>query len=359
MSEPLLSIRDLRTVFHTDEGTVHAVDGVSFDVDRGETVCLVGESGSGKTVTGESITRLIRSPPGEIAGGEVIFDGRDLTTLPEAALRDLRGDRIAHVFQNPQGALNPVYTVGWQIVEAIRLHEDVSRADARSRAIDLLDRVGIPEATRRFDEYPHEFSGGMKQRVALAMALATNPDLLIADEPTTALDVTIQNQILGLLDDLQDEFEMSVLLITHDLGVVAEVADRVIVMYAGKVMERGDVFDLFERPAHPYTRALLACLPGRGDGATSIGGRLPPATDPPDGCRFHPRCAYAVDACKRGDQPPATAVDDDPDHVVSCVHYGPDGDPSVVRGDDEAVPADGGRPVGERDDAGGDWGGDP
>jgi peptide/nickel transport system ATP-binding protein len=316
---------------------------VSFDVGRGETVCLVGESGSGKTVTGESITRLIRIPPGEIAGGEIVFDGRDLTALPDDELRDLRGDRIAHVFQNPQGALNPVYTVGWQIVEAIQLHQDVKRAEARERGIDLLDRVGIPEATRRFDDYPHEFSGGMKQRVVLAMALATNPDLLIADEPTTALDVTIQNQILALLSELQDEFDMSILLITHDLGVVAEVADRVVVMYAGKVMERGGVFDVFERPSHPYTRALLDCLPGRGEGgARSIGGKLPSPTDPPDGCRFHPRCAYAVEACKRGDQPPPHAVDGDEDHVVSCVHYEPGGDPSVVRGE-TAVPADGGR----------------
>ncbi|WP_338738809.1 ABC transporter ATP-binding protein [Haloplanus salilacus] len=340
-ADPLLSIRDLRTVFHTNEGLVRAVDGVSFDVDRGETVCIVGESGSGKTVTGESITRLIRSPPGEIADGEVVFDEDDLTTLSDDALRDLRGGRIAHVFQNPQGALNPVYTVGWQIVEAIQLHEDVDQESARSRAVDLLDRVGIPEATRRFDDYPHEFSGGMKQRIALAMSLATDPDLLIADEPTTALDVTIQNQILTLLDDLQTEFDMSILLITHDLGVVAEVADRVVVMYAGKVMERGDVFDVFERPSHPYTRALLDCLPGRGEGTGSIGGQLPSPTDPPDGCRFHPRCPHAIDACREGDQPPATPVDGDPDHVVSCVHYEPGGDPSVVReGDGGSVPAD-------------------
>jgi len=348
MTDPLLSIRDLRTVFHTDEGLVRAVDGVSFEVGRGETVCIVGESGSGKTVTGESITRLVRTPPGEITADGVVFDGRDLTTLSDAELRTLRGDHIAHVFQNPQGALNPVYTVGWQIVEAIQLHEDVSRAAARSRGIDLLDRVGIPEATRRFDDYPHEFSGGMKQRVALAMALAPNPDLLIADEPTTALDVTIQNQILDLLGELQDEFDMSILLITHDLGVVAEVADRVIVMYAGKVMERGGVFDVFERPSHPYTRALLDCLPGRGDGARSIGGTLPPPTDPPDGCRFHPRCEYAVDACRGGEQPPHCAVDGDDDHVVSCVHYEPGGDPSVVRGEG-VVPTDGGRPVGAAD----------
>ncbi|MFB6108732.1 MAG: ABC transporter ATP-binding protein [Haloplanus sp.] len=352
MSEPLLSIRDLRTVFHTDEGTVRAVDGVSFDVDRGETVCLVGESGSGKTVTGESITRLIRTPPGEIVGGEIVFDGTDLVSLPESALRDLRGDRIAHVFQNPQGALNPVYTVGWQIVESIRLHEDVSKAEARSRGIDLLDRVGIPEATRRFDDYPHEFSGGMKQRVAIAMALATNPDLLIADEPTTALDVTIQNQILRLLSDLQTEFDMSVLLITHDLGVVAEVADRVVVMYAGKVMERGGVYELFERPSHPYTRALLGCLPGQGHEVTSIGGRLPPATDPPEGCRFHPRCEFAVDACREGAQPDFHAVDGDDDHVVSCVHYGPGGDPSVVREGDGAGVAEGDDVGGRRADGG-------
>jgi peptide/nickel transport system ATP-binding protein len=343
-ADPLLSIRDLRTVFRTEEGLVRAVDGVSFDVGRGETVCLVGESGSGKTVTGESITRLIRMPPGDIADGEIVFDGRELTTLSDDDLRDLRGDRIAHVFQNPQGALNPVYTVGWQIVEAIRMHRDVPRDEARARGIDLLDRVGIPEAARRFDDYPHEFSGGMKQRVALAMALATNPDLLIADEPTTALDVTIQNQILDLLSELQDEFDMSILLITHDLGVVAEVADRVVVMYAGKVMERGGVFDVFERPSHPYTRALLDCLPGRGDGARSIGGTLPSPTDPPDGCRFHPRCAYAVDACREGDQPPDCAVDGEDDHVVSCVHYEPGGDPSVVR-DEEAVPTDGGRSI--------------
>jgi peptide/nickel transport system ATP-binding protein len=335
--EPLLSVRNLETQFHTDEGVVRAVDGVSFDVHRGETVCLVGESGSGKTVTGESLTRLVRSPPGEVAGGEIYFDGRNVLEMSEAELRDLRGGRVGHIFQNPQGALNPVYTVGWQIVEAIQLHEDVSKSAARARAVDLLDRVGIPEATRRFGDYPHEFSGGMKQRVAIAMALATNPDLLVADEPTTALDVTIQNQILRLLSELQEEFDMSVLLITHDLGVVAEVADRVVVVYAGKVMERGDVFDVFERPSHPYTRALLHCLPGRGEALQGIGGRLPSATDPPPGCRFHPRCDHAVEACREGEQPPLYPLVDDGDHVVSCVHYGPSGDPTVVRGDDVAA----------------------
>jgi peptide/nickel transport system ATP-binding protein len=329
--DPLLSVRDLHTQFRTDDGVVRAVDGVSFDVDRGETVCLVGESGSGKTVTAETITRLIQRPPGEVTGGEVVFDGRDVLAMSESELRDLRGARIAHVFQNPQGALNPVYTVGWQIAEAVRLHQDVGRAAARERAVDLLDRVNIPEATTRVDDYPHEFSGGMKQRVAIAMALATDPDLLVADEPTTALDVTIQNQILRLLSDLQEEFEMSVLLITHDLGVVAEVADRVVVMYAGKVMERADVVDLFERPSHPYTRALLDCLPGRGGRLRSIGGTTPSPTDPPAGCRYHPRCPHAVPACREGDQPAsAPASDDGADHDVSCVHYGPDGDPAAV-----------------------------
>jgi peptide/nickel transport system ATP-binding protein len=330
VTDPLLSVENLRTSFDTDRGEVRAVDGVSFDVGRGETVCLVGESGSGKTVTVESITRLIQSPPGRVEADAVRFDGIDLRTLSESRLREIRGDRIAHVFQNPQGALNPVYTVGWQIVEAMQLHDDVDRETARARAIDLLDRVGIPEATARIDDYPHEFSGGMKQRVVVAMAIANEPDLLIADEPTTALDVTIQSQILRLLNDLQAEFDMSVLLITHDLGVVAEVADRVVVMYAGKVMERADVYDLFERPSHPYTRALLDCLPGRGRELASIEGSLPSATDPPDGCRFHPRCPHAIPACREGDQPPLRpAADARPDHEVSCVHYGPGGDPAV------------------------------
>ncbi|WP_049903217.1 ABC transporter ATP-binding protein [Halococcus agarilyticus] len=335
--ESLLSVRDLRTQFHTDEGTVRAVDGVSFDVARGETVCIVGESGSGKTVASESLTKLIQSPPGEIAGGEVLFDGEDLTKLTEKELREVRGGRIGHVFQNPQGALNPVYTVGWQIVEAIELHDHtVSDAGAKEHAIDLLDRVGIPEAAARFDDYPHEFSGGMKQRVVVAMALAANPDLLIADEPTTALDVTIQAQILALIADLQEEFHMSVLFVTHDLGVVAEIADRVVVMYAGKVMERGDVYDIFERPSHPYTRALLRCLPGRGTPMGSIDGTLPDPTDPPEGCRFNPRCEHAIDDCRVGDQPELYPVDGTDDHRVSCVHYGPSGDPSVVR---ESEPA--------------------
>ncbi|XVH30901.1 ABC transporter ATP-binding protein [Haloferacaceae archaeon DSL9] len=326
--DTLLSVRNLQTRFHTDSGTVNAVDGVSFDVKRGETVCVVGESGSGKTVACESITRLIPMPPGEIAGGEVIFDGVDLTALSDGRLREYRGGRIGHIFQNPQGALHPMHTVGRQIIEAVRLHRDVSKADARERAIDLLDRVGIPEASARIDDYPHEFSGGMKQRVVIAMALACDPDLLIADEPTTALDVTIQAQILRLLNDLQEEFGMSVLLITHDLGVVAEIADSVVVMYAGKVMERGSVYDIFEDTAHPYTLALLDCLPGRGR-MKPLKGSLPDPKDPPAGCRFSPRCPYAVDDCRVGEQPPLESAGAD-GHDVSCVYYGGGYDPSVI-----------------------------
>jgi peptide/nickel transport system ATP-binding protein len=334
---PLLSVENLYTRFRTDEGVVRAVDGVSFSVQKGETVCLVGESGSGKTVASESITRLIRTPPGEVEG-TIRFEGRDLATLSDEALTERRGRDIAHVFQNPQGALNPVYTVGWQLVEAVRLHHDVSKAVARDRALELLDRVGIPDATSRFDDYPHEFSGGMKQRIVIAMALASNPKLLIADEPTTALDVTIQAQILRLLVELQEEFEMSILLITHDLGVVAEVADRVVVLYAGKVMETAGVYDLFDRPSHPYTRALLDCLPGRGGRMRSIGGTLPDPTDPPPGCRFAARCPHAIDACTEGDQPPGHPVGEgDPAHEVSCVHFGPGGDPEVVLGRGETT----------------------
>jgi peptide/nickel transport system ATP-binding protein len=317
MTGPLLSVQDLHTRFDTEDGTVRAVDGVSFDVQEGETVCLVGESGSGKTVACESITKLIPRPPGEIADGAVNFDGEDLTELSGKALREYRGGRIGHVFQNPQGALDPVYTVGEQLIEAIQLHRDVPQAEARERAVDLLDRVGIGDVSERFDDYPHQFSGGMKQRVVIAMALACDPDLLIADEPTTALDVTIQAQVLRLLDELQDERGMAMLFVTHDLGVVAEIADRVVVMYAGKVMETGDVYQVFENPSHPYTRALLECLPGRGRALETIGGTLPDPTDPPDGCRFHPRCPHAVEECKTGEQPAFEDVGGE--HDVSCV----------------------------------------
>ncbi|PSQ46897.1 peptide ABC transporter ATP-binding protein [Halobacteriales archaeon SW_6_65_15] len=340
----LLSVSDLRVTFDTDRGTVQALDGVDFEVERGETLCLVGESGSGKTIACESIPRLVPTPPGDL-DGEIRFDGRDLLAATDAEVRSLRGDRIAHVFQNPQGALDPVYSIGEQLVEAVQIHRDVPTEQARQRAIRLLDRVGIPDPAERIDEYPHEFSGGMKQRVVIAMALATDPDLLVADEPTTAVDVTTQSQILDLLAELQDERGMAIVFVTHDLGVAAQIADRVVVMYAGEVMERGDVYDVFDRPAHPYTRALLDCLPRRDRDPEPIEGSFPDPTDPPDGCRFHPRCPHAVAECRDGGQPPlesvaevanGTAEDggtpeaDRQDHCASCVYYDGDHDPAVV-----------------------------
>ena len=332
--EPLLRVESLRTTFDTDAGELVAVDGVDFEVRAGETVCLVGESGSGKTVAVESITGLVDQPPGRIEGS-VRFRGTELTDLPAEELRSHRGASIAYVFQNPQDALNHCYTVGWQVIEAVRVHEDVSKSAARARAIDLLDTVGLADPAGRMDAYPHQLSGGEKQRVMIAMALVTEPDLLVADEPTTALDVTVQAGILRLLDDLQAEYGMGVLFVTHDLATVSRIADRVVVLYAGKVMERGGVFDVFERPAHPYTRALLACLPGAGGvdaagGAArgGIGGSLPDPTDPPDGCRFAPRCDHAVASCSVGDQPPAVELAEG--HAVSCVHYDAGDDPAAL-----------------------------
>ena len=328
-ADPLLRVEDLRTTFDTDAGELVAVDGVDFEIDEGETVCIVGESGSGKTVATESVTRIVKEPPGEVTGS-VRFRGEDLLAMDEGTLRNVRGQRIAHIFQNPQEAMNHCYSVGWQIVEAIQVgEEDVSEEEARARAVNLLDRVGIANASARFDDYPHEFSGGQKQRVMIAMALVGNPDLLIADEPTTALDVTVQSQILDLLNELQDEFGMGILFVTHDLGVVAEIADRIVVMYAGKVMERGSVFDIFERPAHPYTQALMRCLPGKGGGAGGIEGTLPNPTNPPDGCRFAPRCPHATEDCRKGDQPDEIEIETG--HEVSCVYYGPGYDSDVVR----------------------------
>ena len=327
--EPLLEVTDLHTYFDTEEGTVKAVDGVSLTVERGETVAIVGESGSGKTVTSESITRLFKSPPGYIPRGSVAIDGNEITEMSEDELRRIRGGIVGHIFQNPQGALNPVYTIGWQIREAIGLHQDVTKAEATEIAVELLTQVGIPEASSRLKNYPHELSGGMKQRVVIAMALACDPDLLICDEPTTALDVTIQAQILKLIRRLQSERDMGVLFITHDLGVVAEVADRVVVMYAGKVMERGTVTDIFDSPAHPYTRALLECLPGRGS-LGGIPGDLPDPKSPPVGCRFTDRCRFAIGECSTGEQPPEHRVWDSDQHVTSCHHFGPGGNAATV-----------------------------
>ena len=332
--EPLLRVDDLRTTFDTDAGELVAVDGVDFEVRAGETVCLVGESGSGKTVAVESITGLIDQPPGRIEGS-VRFRGEELTDLSAEALRSHRGASIAYVFQNPQDALNHCYTIGWQLIEAVQVHEDVSREAARARAIDLLDTVGIADPAGRIDEYPHQLSGGEKQRVMIAMALVAEPDLLVADEPTTALDVTIQAGILRLLDDLKAEYGMGVLFVTHDLATVSQIADRVVVLYAGKVMERGSVLDIFEEPAHPYTRGLLSCLPGQrgvdaagGAGRGGIAGSLPDPTNPPDGCRFASRCSHAVESCSSGDQPPEIELA--VGHTVSCVHYDPGDDPSVL-----------------------------
>lgn len=326
---PLLSVRDLRTRIRTADGWLHAVDGVSFDVDRGETVCLVGESGSGKSVTCESLTGIVPQPPAEVSGDAVEFDGEPLLGRSDASLRSVRGSRIAHVFQNPQQALDPVYTVGEQVTEPIRIHEDASRETARRRAIDLLRRVGIPRADERIDDHPHEFSGGMQQRVAIAVALAGEPDLVVADEPTTAVDVTVQARLLDLFRSVTGD-GTSLLLVTHDLRVVAAVADRVLVMYGGTIVERGPVERVFAEPAHPYTQTLFDSYgPDRGGGSmretTTARGEIPT-----DGCRFREECPHAVDRCADGEQPAFHGVGA-PEHAVSCVHYEPGGDPSAIR----------------------------
>jgi oligopeptide/dipeptide ABC transporter ATP-binding protein len=297
---PLLRIEDLRVHFDTDDGVVRAVDGVSFTITARETLAVVGESGSGKSVTALSILGLIPRPPGRVAGGRVEFEGRDLIGAPPAELRAIRGRAISMVFQEPMTSLNPVMTCGAQIAEAIVLHERAGRSEARRRAIEMMRTVGIPSPEQRVDEYPHQLSGGMRQRVMIAMALACRPALLIADEPTTALDVTIQAQILELLKQLQSELGMAVLLITHDLGVVAETADRVVVMYAGQVVETCAVPALFARPLHPYTAGLLASLPRAGERRASLAvipGGVPDPLRFPRGCRFHPRCPLATDRC--------------------------------------------------------------
>ncbi|MCH1570232.1 MAG: ABC transporter ATP-binding protein [Longimicrobiales bacterium] len=301
MSKTLLSVSDLRTWFHTDQGVGRAVDGVSFEVRAGETLGIVGESGCGKTVTSLSILRLLPEPPARIEpGSSIVFDGEELLGATQERMRALRGNEISMIFQEPMSSLNPVYTVGSQITEALRLHRKMDRVEARTEAIRLLGEVGIPDADRRVDEYPHQLSGGMRQRVMIAIALSCEPRLLIADEPTTALDVTIQAQILELLADLRARHGMAVLLITHDLGVVAEVCDRVVVMYAGQVVETGTVDEIFARPVHPYTRGLLASLPAverRGQRLESIPGTVPNSTDWPEGCRFAERCSEVEDAC--------------------------------------------------------------
>ncbi|MEM4780975.1 MAG: ABC transporter ATP-binding protein [Halalkalicoccus sp.] len=322
--ENLLSVEELRTHIHTSEGVVRAVDGVSFTVERGEVVSLVGESGSGKSVTCRSLTGLVPRPPAEVVGGTVEFDGRSLLEADESALRAIRGDRIAHVFQNPQSALDPVYTVGEQIAEAIEIHRNVAAANARERAIDLLGRVGVPRPAAAVDDYPHEFSGGQRQRVAIAIALAGDPELLIADEPTTAVDVTVQARLIELIDRLVED-ELALLMVTHDLRVVAALADRVLVMYGGTIVERGPVDKVFASPAHPYTQALFESY---GDGASGAP-RAARNEIPAGGCRFRAECPHAVESCGGAAQPEFYPVDRR-GHRVSCVHYGPDGDPAPI-----------------------------
>jgi oligopeptide/dipeptide ABC transporter ATP-binding protein len=295
----LLEVDDLRTHFFTREGAVRAVDGISFSLDKGETVGIVGESGCGKSVTALSIMGLIPKPPARIVSGSIMFDGRDLTKLSERELEDVRGREIAMIFQDPMTSLNPTLKIGTQITEVLDRHFGMSKDQARRRAIELLEEVRIPRAAERLDDYPHRFSGGMRQRVMIAIALACNPKLLIADEPTTALDVTVQAQVLDLLEDLREEHDMALILITHDMGVVAEVADQVAVMYAGQIVEQAGGEELFDRPEHPYTEALLGALPElegenvREGRLVAIPGRPPDLIDPPEACRFAARCPYA------------------------------------------------------------------
>ena len=301
-TKSLLEVTGLRTHFASERGEVRAVDGVDLRLEKGRTLGIVGESGCGKSVTALSIMGLIPQPPGRIAGGEVLFDGEDLLKLPPARLRDLRGDKLAMIFQEPMTSLNPAFQVGDQISEVLLRHRKVSKSEAQNQAVEMLRRVRIPSPERRALEYPHQLSGGMRQRVMIAMALACNPQLLIADEPTTALDVTIQAQILELMRALRAELGTAIILITHDLGVVAELADEVIVMYAGQVIERCDVRRLFAEPQHPYTIGLLGSIPRlhlEQERLTAIEGMVPDAAAFPPGCRFHPRCPFAVEQCRR------------------------------------------------------------
>jgi oligopeptide/dipeptide ABC transporter ATP-binding protein len=319
MTDYILEVRGLTTEFITRAGTITAVRDVSFQIERGSTLALVGESGSGKSVTSLSIMRLIQKP-GRIVSGEIIFDGQDLMNLDREEMRELRGRKIGMIFQDPMTSLNPVYTVGDQIAESLRAHEGVSRKTAWSRAVEMMDRVKIPDARQRAGDYPHQLSGGMRQRVMIAMALVLGPSLLIADEPTTALDVTIQAEILELLRDLKEEFKLSMLLISHDLGVVAETADRLAVMYVGSIVENAPVRELFRNPRHPYTEGLLRSVPRMDDGAgrrlESIEGTVPSLLNLPRGCKFAPRCRYVIEDCTR-DEVPLIALG--PAHCARCI----------------------------------------
>lgn len=311
MSESILNVKDLRVYFHSDEGIAKAVDGVTFSVESGRTLGIVGESGCGKTVSCLAIMGLIPTPPGEIAGGEALFKSEDLLKLSNNQLRRIRGNEIAMIFQEPMTSLNPVFTCGSQVIEAVMLHQDVTTDEARGKALDMFKLVGIPDPDRRLDEYPHQLSGGLRQRVMIAMALSCTPSMLICDEPTTALDVTIQAQIISLLRRLQRELGMSIIMITHDLGVIAEIADDVAVMYAGKIVEKGSVHDIFHNPKHPYTIGLQKAIPKMGvevGRLNQIEGTVPTPLDFADGCRFHTRCPIADAKCVT-DEPPLIAGD--------------------------------------------------
>ena len=317
--EFLLSVEGLKTHFFSRSGVVKAVDGITYDVREGETLAIVGESGCGKSVGALSIMRLVASPPGRIVDGHVLFDGMDLLEMSEQQMRTIRGNRIAMIFQEPMTSLNPVLTIGKQITESLQLHLKMEGAEAERRAVELLDMVGIPDAPSRLKQYPHQFSGGMRQRVMIAMAMSCNPKLLIADEPTTALDVTIQAQILELIKDISQQLGTAVIIITHNLGVVARYADRVNVMYAGKIIERGTALDIYENPQHPYTQGLLESVPrldeSRKTRLESIEGAPPDLMDLPAGCAFRPRCRYAVDRCAE-EVPPLMPVADG--HTAAC-----------------------------------------
>lgn len=317
MTHALLEVKNLVTSFRTSGGTVQAVKDVSFHVQKGETLCIVGESGCGKSITSLSVMRLLPSN-GQIESGEILLDNEPLQTLSADKMRKLRGNRMSMIFQEPMTALNPVLTIGYQLREPLMLHKGLSKRDASKQGIELLRQVGIPNPEKRLNQYPHELSGGMRQRVMIAMSLACNPSLLIADEPTTALDVTIQAQILDLINDLKKDFDMGVMMITHDMGVVAEVADRVMVMYAGKKIEEGPVEEIFENPQHPYTRGLLNSVPNVDDPdfeLEPIPGNMPGLDEHISGCRFHPRCPFATDKC-RAETPPEITVSDG--HFASC-----------------------------------------
>jgi peptide/nickel transport system ATP-binding protein/oligopeptide transport system ATP-binding protein len=317
-NKELIKVNDLKTYFYTHEGIVKAVDAVSFSINQGETLGIVGESGSGKSVTALSIMRLIPQPPGKIVGGEIIFEGRNLCNLTEREMRKIRGRKISMIFQEPMTSLDPVFTIGHEIVETILLHQKLSKKEAYRKAIKMLEVVGIPDAKKRLKNYPHELSGGMRQRVMIAIALSCNPALLIADEPTTALDVTIQAQILRLMNDLKNEFNTSVLMITHDLGVISEMCDYVAVMYAGHIVEYTDVFTIFENPLHPYTKGLNRSIP-RMDKETktldTIKGVVPNLLHLPEGCPFAPRCEYAYEKCFK-EIPKLVEIE--PKHLVKC-----------------------------------------